>query len=103
MVRQILILSASPAYAGTMRQKLLAQVVPEARVDIETDPMRALQLNPGQYELVLADAALGAVDGVQLVEMLRGRTREARFVLVSDLPPETFCFLTPAPSALDCL
>ncbi len=103
MLRQALILTADPAYAGSMRHRLLRELAPEARIDIETDPIRTLQLDVRSYDLILLDVMIGEVDGLQLANLLRGRAPASTFVIVSELPAETFCFLAQPYGIEHCL
>ncbi|MEM1297247.1 MAG: hypothetical protein AAGH89_17920, partial [Verrucomicrobiota bacterium] len=53
------------------------------RVDIETDPFRAMQLTGGKYELVVVDMTISGFDGSQLLLMLKNRIPTAKFVALS--------------------
>jgi CheY-like chemotaxis protein len=88
MLRQALILSSHRDYAQTMRQGLL-QRQPQVLVNIETDPLRAMQLAPQQYDLILLDATLDVMDGLQLLQFIKNQAPATKFVVVSDAGDES--------------
>jgi DNA-binding response OmpR family regulator len=88
MLRQVLILSSHRDYAQTMRQGLV-KLDPHALVNIETDPLRAMQLAPHQYGLILLDATLDVMDGMQLLLFIKNQAPAAKFVVVSDAGDES--------------
>jgi CheY-like chemotaxis protein len=88
MPRQSLILSAQREYAQTMRQGLL-RLDPGMTVAVETDPVRAMQLSPHQYDLILLDALLDSMDGLQLLQLIKPQAPAGKFIVVSDSGDET--------------
>ena len=88
MLRQALILSSHREYAQTMRQGLL-KMDPKVLVNIETDPLRAMQLDPQQYDLILVDATLDVMDGLQLLQFIKNQAPATKFVVVSDASDES--------------
>ena len=88
MLQQGLILSSIREYAQTMRQGLLGLGNVETRVDVELDALRAMQLVPQQYELILLDAMLDSMDGLQLLLLLKQQAPTTKFVIVSDAADE---------------
>jgi len=89
MLRQGLILTAHRDYAQAMRQGLLTLGNDKTRIDIELDALRAMQLVPQQYELIVLDTMLDAMDGLQLLVLMKQQAPAAKFILVSDVPGET--------------
>lgn len=83
MLRQALILTSAREYAQTMRQGLL-KLEPQMLVNVETDPLRAMQLTPQQYDLILLDATLQGMDGLQLLQFIKTQAPAAKFIVVSD-------------------
>ncbi len=61
----------------------------ETRVDVELDGLRAMQLAPQQYELILLDTVLAQMDGLQLLQMIKHQAPTSRFIIVSDSADET--------------
>lgn len=88
MLRQALILSSHREYAQTMRNGLL-KANGETLVNIETDPLRAMQLAPQQYDLILLDATLDVMDGLQLLQFIKNQAPATKFVVVSDSSEES--------------
>ncbi len=89
MLRQGLILTSNREYAQVMRLGLLGLGDERTRVDVELDSLRAMQLVPQQYDLILLDAMLDAMDGLQLLLLMKQQAPGDKFVLVSDAPDET--------------
>jgi CheY-like chemotaxis protein len=58
-------------------------------VDVELDALRAMQLAPQQYELILLDILLDAMDGLQLLQLIKQQAPIGKFIVVSDLANET--------------
>jgi len=88
MLRQALILTSHREYAQTMRQGLLKLGDAQSRVDVELDAVRALQLTPQQYELILLDRVLDAMDGLQLLQLIKHQAPASKFIIVSDTADE---------------
>ena len=84
MLRQALILSSNRQSAQAMREALLKVVDTNTRVDVELDAMRAMQLVPQQYELILIDVLLDSMDGLQLLMLMRQQSPASKFVIVGD-------------------
>ena len=89
MLHQALILSSHREYAQTMRQGLLKLGDAQTRVDVELDALRAMQLAPQQYELILLDTVLDAMDGLQLLQLIKHQAPASKFIIVSDSADET--------------
>lgn len=89
MLRHGLILTSKREYAQAMRTGLLSLGDGETRVDIELDALRAMQLVPQLYDLILLDAMLDTMDGVQLLLLLKQQATATRFIIISDSPDET--------------
>jgi len=89
MLHQALILSSNREYAQTMRQGLLKLGHEHTRVDVEVDALRAMQLAPQQYELILLDTVLDTTNGLQLLQLLKNQSPASKFVIVSDASDET--------------
>ncbi|HEX4140934.1 MAG TPA: response regulator [Candidatus Methylacidiphilales bacterium] len=87
MLRQALILSSQREYAQTMRSGLL-KLDDKMLVNVETDGVRAMQLAPQQYDLILLDAQLDLMDGLQLLQFIKNQSPATKFVVVSDLSEE---------------
>ena len=85
MVNQILVLSSRQEYAQVMRQRLLPL---GNRVDVELDGLRAMQLMPQAYQLILLDRTLHAMDGLQLLLLWRQQAPTSTFVIVGDTTAE---------------
>jgi CheY-like chemotaxis protein len=71
-----------------MRQGLL-KMDPKVLVNIETDPLRAMQLAPQQYDLIVLDATLDVMDGLQLLQFIKNQAPATKFVVVSDAVDES--------------
>lgn len=84
MIARALVLSPNRSYAHEFRTQLQAQLASGIIVDVETNPMRAMQLAAGEYELILLDGELGIFDGMQMMLMLKGHAPGASFVMVYD-------------------
>jgi len=89
ILRHGLILTAHREYAQAMRQSLLSMGDKKTRVDIELDALRAMQLVPQQYDLIVLDTMLDAMDGLQLLVLMKQQAPASKFILVSDAPDET--------------
>jgi CheY-like chemotaxis protein len=89
MLRQGLILTSQREYAQMMRIGLLGLGDVDTRVDIELDAFRAMQLVPQQYALILIDAMMASMDGLQLLQLMKQQAPTSKFVIVSDAPDET--------------
>jgi CheY-like chemotaxis protein len=84
MLRQALILTSHRDYAHAMRLGLLTLGDALSQVDVELDGLRALQLLPQNYELILIDLFLQAMDGLQLLLLLKQQAPGTRFVIVGE-------------------
>ena len=51
--------------------------------------VRAMQLAPQQYELILLDTVLDAMDGLQLLQLIKHQAPASKFIIVSDSADET--------------
>jgi len=89
MLRQGLIITAHRNYAQSMREGLLGLGDAQTRVDIELDALRAMQLVPQQYDLILLDAVLDTMDGLQLLLLMKQQVPTVKFIVVSDDNNET--------------
>jgi len=89
MLHQGLILTSQREYAQAMRLGLLGLGNEETRVDVEMDALRAMQLVPQQYDLILLDTLLDSMDGLQLLLLLKQQAPATKFIIVSDSPDET--------------
>jgi CheY-like chemotaxis protein len=89
MLRRALILSSQRDYAQAMRQGLLKLAVEPSQIDVELDAVRALQLGAQNYELIVLDSVLDAMDGLQVLQLLKGQAPAAKFIIVSDAGDET--------------
>jgi len=88
MLRQALILSSQREYAQTMRNGLL-KLDDRMLVNVETDGVRAMQLATQQYDLILLDATLDMMDGLQLLQFIKNQSPATKFVVVSDMSDES--------------
>ena len=88
MLLQGLILTQHREYAQAMRLGLLGLGDAQTRVDVELDSLRAMQLVPQQYELILLDVMLDAMDGLQLLLLFKQQAPATKFIIVSDAPDE---------------
>ena len=84
ILHQALILSAERDYVKTMRHGLAEMGDEDTRIDVEMDALRAMQLAPRLYDLILLDAMMDAMDGIQLLQLMKLQAPGTRFVLVSD-------------------
>ena len=84
MLRQGLILTSHRDYSQSMRQGLLGLGDAQTRVDVELDALRAMQLVPQQYELILLDTVLDTMDGLQLLQIIKQQAPTSKFIIVSD-------------------
>jgi CheY-like chemotaxis protein len=89
MLHQALILTSQREYAQSMRQGLLKLGNGLIRIDVELDPLRAMQLAPQQYELILLDSVLDTMDGLQLLLLIKQQSPGSKFIVVSDSVDET--------------
>ena len=89
MLHQALILTSNREYAQSMRHGLLTLGDAQTRVDVELDALRATRLMPQHYELILLDTILDAMDGLQLLVLVKQQAPASKFILVSDSPDET--------------
>ena len=89
MLHQALILTSNREYAQAMRQGLLKLGHAQTRIDVELDAVRAMQLAPQQYELILLDTVLDAMDGLQLLLLIKQQSPGSKFIVVSDSVDET--------------
>jgi CheY-like chemotaxis protein len=89
MLHQALILTSNREYAQAMRHGLLKLGDAQTRVDVELDAVRAMQLAPQQYELILLDTVLDTMDGLQLLQFIKHQAPSSKFILVSDSADET--------------
>jgi CheY-like chemotaxis protein len=89
MLHQALILTSNREYAQAMRQGLLTLGDAQSRVDVELDAVRAMQLVPQEYELILLDTVLDTMDGLQLLQMIKHQAPASKFIIVSDSADET--------------
>jgi CheY-like chemotaxis protein len=89
MLHQALILTSHREYAQAMRQGLLKLGNAQTRIDVELDALRAMQLVPQQYELILLDTVLDAMDGLQLLQLIKHQAPASKFIIVSDSADET--------------
>jgi CheY-like chemotaxis protein len=89
MLRQALILTSNREYAQAMRQGLLKLGGAQIRIDVELDASRAMQLAPQQYGLILLDTVLDAMDGLQLLLLIKQQAPSSKFIIVSDSADET--------------
>jgi CheY-like chemotaxis protein len=87
MLRQALILSSHREYAQTVRNGLL-KLDDKMLVNVETDGVRAMQLATQQYDLILLDAQLEMMDGLQLLQFIKNQSPATKFVVVSDSSEE---------------
>lgn len=88
ILRQALILSARRDYVQGMRESLRQLGNYTTRIDVEMDGLRAMQLAPRQYDLVVLDAVMEAMDGVQLMLLMKLQAPTTTFVVVGDVPGE---------------
>jgi len=79
---QALVLTSHLDYAQAMREELASLGL--ARVDVELDALRAVQLRPQAYALILIDTVLEAMDGLQLLLLFRQQAPATIFVMIGD-------------------
>jgi CheY-like chemotaxis protein len=84
-----LLLTAQRPYAHAMRQALVGIAEPGARLDVELDPLRAMEVKPQLYEIILLDARIDSLDGIQLLRLMKQQAPATKFILVSDASDET--------------
>ncbi|MCE0497951.1 MAG: response regulator [Methylacidiphilales bacterium] len=89
MLHQGLILTSHREYAHILRLGLLGLGDLQTRVDVELDALRAMQLVPQQYDLILIDNMLDAMDGLQLLQLMKQQAPATKFVVVSDAADES--------------
>ena len=89
MLHQALILTSNREYAQAMRQGLLKLGGAHLRIDVELDALRAMQLAPQQYGLILLDRVLDTMDGLQLLLLIKQQAPSSKFIIVSDSGDET--------------
>ena len=89
MLHHALILTSNREYAQAMRQALQKLGDDTTRIDIELDALRAMQLAPQSYELILIDVVLDAMDGLQLLQLIKYQAPSSKFIVVSDSVDET--------------
>jgi DNA-binding NarL/FixJ family response regulator len=88
MLHQALIITSQREYAQAMRQALLKLGDAQTRIDIELDPLRATQLSPQPYEIILIDAILEGMAGLQLLLFIKQQAPATKFVIVGDFADE---------------
>jgi len=88
MLHTALIITSQREYAQALRHELLRLGDPPARIDVELDALRATQLATQQYELILLDAMLESIDGLQLLLLIKPQAPRCKFVIVSDTTDE---------------
>jgi CheY-like chemotaxis protein len=88
ILRRALILSARRDYVHAMREILHGLGDETTRIDVEMDALRALQLTPGHYDLIVLDAVMETMDGLQLLLLLKLQAPTVPIVIVSDGPGE---------------
>lgn len=91
MLCQALVLTSRREYAQAMRAILIGLGI--GRVDIELDALRAMELAPQSYELILIDSALDGMDGLQLLFLMRRRAPDATFVIIGEKGDEATAIL----------
>ena len=89
MLHTALIISSQREYAHAIRHELLSLGDRLVRIDVELDALRATQLPPQGYELILIDAVLDAIDGLQLLLLIKPQAPSCKFVVVSDTADES--------------
>jgi CheY-like chemotaxis protein len=88
MLHHALIITSNREYVQAMRHGLLGLGDGLTRIDVELDPLRATQLAPQQYELILLDAMIESIDGLQLLLLIKPQAPACKFIVVSDTPDE---------------
>jgi len=89
MLHKALILTSHREYAQAMRQGLLKLGDTQTQIDIELDALRAMQLTPQQYELILLDTVLDTMDGLQMLQLIKQQAPASKFIIVSDSADES--------------
>ena len=89
MLHHALIITANREYVQAMRHGLLVLGGGLARIDVELDALRATQLAPQQYELILIDSVIENIDGMQLLLLIKPQAPACKFIVVSDAADET--------------
>jgi len=88
MLQHALIISSRREYAQSMRQVLLTLGNAQTWIDIELDPLRAMQVAGQQYQLIMIDALLDGMDGLQLLLLIKQHAPATKYIVVSDMADE---------------
>jgi CheY-like chemotaxis protein len=88
MLHHALIITSNREYVQSMRHALRPLGDGLTRIDVELDPLRATQLAPQQYELILLDSTIDAIDGLQLLLLMKPQAPACKFIVVSDSADE---------------
>ncbi|HUB66427.1 MAG TPA: response regulator [Candidatus Methylacidiphilales bacterium] len=88
MLHQVLILTSHREYAHSLRLGLLGLTNLHTRIDVELDALRAMQLVPQQYDLIIIDNMLDSMDGLQLLQLMKHQAPTTKFIVVSDAADE---------------
>jgi CheY-like chemotaxis protein len=88
MLHQALILTSHRTYAHALRLGLLGLGDLQTRVDVELYALRAMQLVPQLYDLILIDNMLDSMDGLQLLQLMKQQAPATKFIVVSDTADE---------------
>jgi CheY-like chemotaxis protein len=88
ILRQALILSSKRDYVQAMRDGLREMGDDATRIDVEMDALRAMQLAPRHYDLIVLDAVMETMNGVQLLLLMKLQSPSTKFVIVSDTDDE---------------
>jgi DNA-binding NarL/FixJ family response regulator len=88
MLHHALIITSNREYVQAMRHALFSLGDGLTRIDVELDPLRATQLAPQQYELILLDSVIDAIDGLQLLLLIKPQAPACKFIVVSDATDE---------------
>ncbi|HNS98437.1 MAG TPA: response regulator [Polyangiaceae bacterium] len=78
---QVLVLDDEPLVG-----KRLKSVLVKMRCDVEAfdDPMAALaRIDEKEFDIVITDVVMGEVDGIQVLERVRGRNPRAKVIIMS--------------------
>jgi CheY-like chemotaxis protein len=86
MLASALIISSRRDYAHEFRTRFTQKFEAAAQADVETDPVRALQVAPSRYHLIAIDQMLPGFDGLQLLMLLKNQAPASLFVVVTDAP-----------------
>jgi CheY-like chemotaxis protein len=89
MLHQALIITSQREYAQAMRHALLELGDDQTRIAVELDPLRATQLSPQQYDLILLDVDLDGMDGLQLLLLIKQQAPACKYVIINDSTDET--------------